>query len=525
MTPRTFTVPSLDKFPNQATDTDPASVGDSVANLPYADLRSLTRSMLNVLTLLNRHPYRVIAREELMATYQIPCARLVRVRPDRPNNPSSEQMRQLMVEMAYGYKHLINDALNTPNWLKNRRQLTHALYFTAKHLSLELFLSFEAYQCKVSNSWRELMSIYHLAEQQNLHQLPVEDRDQASPANATIDHVLKRIVLLRVLDPCCMVSGEARACFDYFNVLASQAQLDKPGNTEPKPGRYLLDLDGLESPQPLTRDGLPKNPNRYRVFNLFPVSRQVHHHLQEMKLNDAPPPEGLQRMRELDPNLVLKRILRSWHERHERHNERVEAFGWLLCGFGLSAVNHFMCATIEATKTDQAADSGVGEEEVNMVQAANIVNRPARYLRIRCRQVNRSLSGICLHLLLPSKLKPKVGQVLLMQEDTSDKHGAYHVGIVRRRLRIDNNTLEAGIHFIQGRILPIGLRQGGGEGGFQPGLWVDRGKQGMSSLLVPPGHFKSRQELEVQLGVPARWLTVQGQVEETPSFERFRFSF
>ncbi len=524
MTPRKFTVPSPDKFPHPATDTDPASVEDSVANLPYADLCGLTRSLLDDLTLLNRHPIKVSTREEIMAAYQIPCARLVRVHPDRPNNPSSNQMRQLMVEMAYGYKHLVNDALNTPNRLTDRRLLTYALYFTAKHLSLELFLSFEAYQCEVSNSWRELMAVYHLAEQQNLHQQQVEDRDQACPANATIGHVLKRIVLLRVLAPCSMVSGEARACYDYFNILASQAQLDKPGNTEPKPGRYLLDLDGLEPPLSLTRDGVSKNPDRYRVFNLFPVSLRVQRHLQDVKLNDAPPPEGLQRMSELDPNLVLKRILRSWHVRQERLNERVEAFGWPLCSFGLRAVNHFLCASIVATEPDQAGASGIGEDEVNLEQAANIVNRPARYLQIRCRQVNRSLSGICLHLLLPSKLKPKVGQVLLMQEDTADKQGTYHVGIVRRRQHIDNDTLEAGIHFIQGRILPIGLRQVDGEGGFQPGLWVDRGKQDMNSLLVPPDHFKPRQELEVEFAVPAKWLTVQDRVEETPSFERFRFS-
>ncbi len=522
MTPHKFSVPTPDYLPNPATDTDPASVEKRIAQLNYTDLRSLTRSLIYELSLLNRHPDTPPAREQIMAVYQVPCARLVRVRPDRPKNPSSEQMRRLMVEMAYGYKHLINEALRTRNWLRYRRQLTHALYFAAKHLSLELFLSYEAYQCKVSNNWRELLAIYRLAEQHQLHRLQVDDRDQANPGNATIGHILKRILLLRLQDPCCMVSGEARTCFDYFNVLASSATLAEPGRAEAMPGRYLLDLDGVDPPQPLTRTELSCNPGRHRVFNLIPVSQQVHDHLQDMELHNAPPPEGLQRMRELNPNLVLKRILRSWHARQERRDEREAVYGWLMCGFGLSAVNHFLSMTARAKLVSQAAHTRPGGEQLKLMQTAKTANPPARYLRIRCRQVNRSPSGMCIHLQLPSALKPKVGQVVLMQEDAPETQDACHVGVVQRRMRIDADNLEAGIHLIQGNILPIELRQLGGRSDFKAAICVERGEQGMDSLLLPPGIFKSGQEVELK--IPARRLMLQEAVDETPSFERFRFS-
>ncbi len=520
MIPRKFTVPATDKIANPSTMTETAQVKAFIGDLPFADSRSLCRSLLDALALLNRHPKKVTNRAAIMQYFQTPCSRLVRIRPDRPGNPESRLMRQLLVEMGYGYKHLINDALRPENLLKSHKQLTRALYFAAKHLSLELFIAFEAYDCKVGNSWRELVAIYRLAEQQNLHQVQVEDPDLAAPSNATLSHVLKRILMLRAHDPSRMVSGEARACYDYFNSLASLAQLSPADLPEKRPGRYLLDFNSLKPPRPASEFAGQSGGDQLRILNLFPVSQRVHEDLQDMKLRKAEPPEGLQGMRELKPTLVLQRILLAWHDKHERIAERQEVFGVLLCAFGLGAVNHFLNDSL--TRPEQQKDQDDADLEVNLESERTGSNRPARYLQIQCRQVNRSQSGICLRLQLPSDVKPKVGQVLLIQ--TNDQQQQFLTGIVRRRQQLEDQTLESGIQLIQGRVLPIGLRIGGGGQPFQPCLWVSRGEKRNHSILAPSGHFKPGQEVEVDVGLPAKRLTLQNKVEEMPSFVRFRFS-
>ena len=523
-----FTVPAPDRYVNPSTDTDPASVQIWIANLPYTDLISVTRSMLRALTLLNRHPARVSARAELMAAYRIPCARLLRVVPGGSNTPSSQELRHLMTEMAYGSKHLINDTLRQSGWLKNRKLLIHALYFAAKHLSLELFLAYESYECMVTNSWRELLALYQLADQQGLAHESVEDRDLAEPTNATISHVLKRILLLRLLDPGHMVPGEARACFDYLNNWASEALLENLGEMNIPAGRYLVDLSGIEAPNPPDPDKRPQNPERYRYFNLIPVTRQVHRQMRQMELSGAQPPEGLQRMHEFSPLMVLKRMLLAWHGRQERRSDRVETFGWMLCGCGLSAVSHLLgrhgsesSGGEKASSREQSAD-----RKTNLSRISTHNGQQIHYTRSRCRQVNRSVSGICIRLQLSEASDPQVGQVLHLEEDMANQPGATYAGIVRHCLRIDADTLNVGIQFIRGATHPISVQArdaAENNDGFHPGLWVDNDQSQPSSILIPRGLYRQGREFIIAGGQPASVIKAEQLLETTPSFERFRF--
>jgi len=520
-----FTVPAPDRTANPATITEPARVRDWVANLPYADLAGVTRAVLEALTRLNRHPHKVTERAELMGAYCIPCARLIRVPLSRPNTPSSREMRQLMTEMAYGYKHLINETLQQSGW-KQRKRLVHSLYFVAKHLSLELFLAYEAYECTVTNSWRELLTIYRQAEQQELLDEPAEDRDQGDPANATINHVLKRILLLKLLDPCRMVPGETRACFDYLNTLASEAVVENLQQMTNPAGRFLLDLNGIDNPAPPDPDKQPQNPERYRYLNLVPVSRQVHQQLQQMEAQGAPPPEGLRHMLQLSPILVLKRMLLAWHSRQERRNARMESFGWMLCGCGLGAAHHFLQQQQNNTSPDSSpADEQSTVEEVDLADIPVQQHQPSQYNRIRCRQINRSVSGICVRLQLPKETNPKVGQVLVLEDEVKDRTGNSYPGIVRRCLRIDEETLEIGIQFIRGETHPIEIRPEDAEEGAaaQPALWVNRGNDRLSSILLPRGLYRKGRRFIVTRGRPGKMIEARQLVETSPSFERFQF--
>lgn len=511
-----FTVPAADRIANPATDTDAADVQQRVTHLPYADPASVADALIKALTLLNRHPERINARADIMAAYRVPCARLMRSVPDKPGAPSSDAMRQLMTEMAYGYKHLINDALSQHSWLKSRKKLSQSLYFGAKYLSLEMFLAFEAYRCQISNSWREILAVYRLAEQQNLHLTPAEDRDQPVPGNATVSHALKRILLLKLQDPCRMMPGEARACFGFINELASQAELENLAAMRNPAGRYLLDLDGAEPPKPPDPDTLPQNPDRFRYLNLLPISRT----LQALSFDSHGGAEGnpgdLSHVPGLEPQQIIKRMLKAWHVSAERRSEREESFGWMLCGCGLAAVNHFLGGPID--------DPG-DDEEVDMQNPSTLAGHPTHYEQVRCRQVNRSSGGMCLRVQIPNSPDPRVGQVLMMREDKPDGSGQWYAGIVRRLLRVDADTLEAGIQFIRGTIRPIQVKVKGegSQGQFQPGIWVDRGDPRISSILVTHGLYQRGREFVLQSNGPAAAIRADQLVESTPGFQRFRF--
>jgi len=514
-----FTVPAADRIADPETAAIAADAGEWIAQLPYADLDSVASSMLRALTLLNRHPDKLAARSEIMSAFRVPCGRLIRTVPDKPKAPSSDLMRQLMLEMAYGYKHLVNDALTQRGWLQHRKRLGQSLYFAAKYLSLEMFLGFEAYQCQPGNSWREMLALYLLAEQQNLHHMAVEDRDQPNPANVSISHAFKRIVLLKLQDPCHLMPGEARACFDYVNEIASQALLEEPSQTPNPAGRYLLDFEGVEPPRPPDPSSFPDDHRRYRCLNLIPISHTVQNQMLACQAQGSAPSQALLHVNGLSPERIMKRMLQSWHAHAERRSEREETFGWVLCGSGLAAVNHFLAAPAEAAHEEE------DEEEVDLQQISTLAGQPVGYGRIRCRQINRSTGGMCIRVQIPSSAEPKVGQVLLLQEERADGSGAWFAGIVRRRTRIDAESVEAGVQFIRGKVRPIAVKPRGeyGDSRFQPAIWVEREDTRHSSVLVGSGQYQRAREFVVKDAEPGAVIRADQLVESTPSFERFRF--
>jgi hypothetical protein len=518
-TPR-FTVPSPDKLVNPATDTDPASVAQWIDHLPYADPVSTVKSVRQALARLNRHPADISCRADIMAHYRLPCARLLKVRADAAQAPNHADLRQLMTEMAHGYKHLANEWLGQRAWLQNRKRLTTALYFAAKYLSLELFLGYEAYYCKPSNSWRELLSLYRLAEEQNLHHEPVQDRDQGNAQQTSIAHALKRIILLRLLDPCHMLPGEARIYFGYLNQLASEALLENLDQPHALAGRYLLDLNSNAMPKPPDPDILPQNPDRFRYLNLLPVSKQVHQQIKRLELRDESPPEDLLRDRQLDPITLLKRMLIAWHGRQERRCERETTFDWLLCGYGLGAMQFF-----QQQQTQEISVSEVVEEDIiaDTAQSFSPQTQSAVYTLIRCRQINRSASGLCLHLARSSNLKPQVGQVVILQRETAQPADGAQAGIIRRMLCVDADTLEAGIQFIRGTTHPIMVRTAGEQGSAQPALWIDGGDGRNSTLMVALAMYQRSQKFIIEGGLPAAVVAVEKLVECTPNFARFLY--
>jgi hypothetical protein len=447
-----------------------------------------------------------------MALYRVPCMRMMRTL-----SSLAGELRRLMAEMAYGYKHLVNESLARPDWLHQRKQLSQALYFAAKYLSLELFLAFESYQYGISAAWNEILIMYRLAEQQNLHHEGVEDRDQSDPGSATISHVFKRITLLRLLDPYHLVPGEARACFEYLNLWASSAVLENLQQMGNPAGRFLLDMEGREPLRPPDPDILPRSADRFRYLNLLPLSRQMQHQLHQQALHEVPLPEGLQQhLHGLDPIQVLRRMLHAWHGRRERRNERRETFGWVWCGCGLDALS----------QSPRGEDGGVGDSMPSeaggqgQTTVARIQPAPSRW--IRCRQVNRSDGGVWIRLQLPAEIGPHVGQALLLQEELAGGRGDRRAGIVRWK-RVDVDTQEIGIQFVPGIVRPILLRpHSSRDFDFQPALLVDQGHSRTNSVFTKQGLYRRGQQLILMGGQLTRVVKLSQLLESTPSFDRFR---
>ena len=505
-----LTVPASDRFENPNVETRPAKVREWVEQLPYANRDGVIDTVIHAVALLNRYPGPVSYRAELMDTYRSPCNHLFKMTPDQIGAPSFQQLRELVVEMAYGYKHVINECLTQKkSWLSNRKKLVTGIYFAVKYLSLDLLMGYECYQCKSDNNWREILPLYTLAEQQNLHLAKIDDPDQSQPDFATVSHLMKRIVLLSLLDPCHLQPMEARISYDYLNLGASLARLEMFGGQADVAGRFLLDMQGVRPARPFDLHDIPSDAGRYRVLNVVPVSKQTHRHLRQIEIDRTPPPGGLQLLRSVDAIQILSRMLKSWHARQDRGSPRQDAFGWVTVVSGIHDIHRFL--------SSRGQSDGLTQRE-NASQS----KRAAKSLR--CHRLNVSESGIALRIALPCDPQPQVGQLLLMQDETDPRKPVLEAGIVRRCLRIDDETLELGVQFIRGRVKAIAFRPVSADSsdtGFQSGLFIHEGADALGSLLVSRGLYQEGREFLIEEGDPAPLVTAIRLIEAGPDFDRF----
>ena len=521
-----FTVPAPDKVENPAVITEPEQLSQWLAALPNANLKKVADQITVSLVHLNRFPTRLSNRLELIEQYRPYLSRLCRISPNDPQAPALPLLRQLMTETAHAYKHVINDQLHHSSWLKGRKSLLTGIYYATKFLSMELLLAYEHYDAKTANAWREILRLYRLAEQQNLHHEKVADDNQPHPEFATTSHLMKRVLLLSLLDPGQLQPHEARICYAYLNQLASSARLEASTAESDLAGRYVLDLEGTPRP-PRLNDLEPDtiDPNRHRLLNLLPVSKQIQQDMRQIQLKEAEPPYGLQHLPHTEAVRILNRILKSWHVHNERQSERYNAYGWVHISIGISSIHNFLQgdpAGHSLSDFEQAADND--EAMVLGVDLPPQRHNHAQYDNLRCRLSNRSQTGIALHIPLPVTNEPKVGQVLLIQESHPEQQEILRIGIVRRCLRPETGTLELGVQYVPGEIKSATVRPitaAEMEPGFQPALMIHHPGNDTYSMLVSRGLFAESRQYIIAEGEPSDKVQAKNLIDSTPGFDWF----
>ena len=522
-----FTVPAPDKVENPGVFTAVGALSSWLDSLPNANAEQMAKQITKALTLLNRYPGE-INRLDLIELYRPYICRLCRISPNKGGALKPALFRQLMTEVAYGYKHVVNQELQQKSWLTGRKKLLTSTYFSIKFLSIELLLAYENYDATTANTWREILRIFAMAEHQDLLSEKVPDQDQAEPQNATVKHLMRRVLLLSLLDPSHLRPNEARTCYDYLNQYASLAKLEPVSENVDPAGRYILDLTSTNPPHLFDQNEGLLDPEKHRLLNLVPVSKQIQEDIREIQSNEGDLPNGIAFLSPTDAVNILKRILKVWHIRQERRSERHSAYGWVQMSIGISSIHHFLqqCDTSKkAADFEQAPD--LDETLVLGIDMQQQAPTHVAYEQLRCRLADRSDGGMALLLPLPVNLEPKVGQLILIQEETEEREAGGKLAIIRRCLRKGKESLEIGVQFIPGRIQTITIRPitpSHVETSFQPAVVVNNGLNRPASMLTSKGLYSEGRHYVVAEGWPAEKVDAESLIESSPGFDWFRLN-
>ncbi len=525
-----FFVPTPDPFENPLVETNPATLRQWATALPFANPDQLSEAVLTSLVRLNRFPGAVRRRDELMEVYSTPVLRLLHGSASRKGSGSLHHLRRVMLEMAYGYSHIANECLASKASRKNMDRLKLAIYYAIKFYLQEYLYACEEFDCRTLHTYREVSRLRTFAEEQKIHLIPVDEGDHPD-VERSIEQQYNRFLLLRLLDPCHLQEGEPRICFEYLDTVASFAHCIPPGRDIDSSGHYVVDRLGEVSPSLFEPDGLENLAQpRFTLFNLNPVSQRIHQLLRSLERSEELRPICMNRLTTQEITNLLARMLKSWHIRLQRESERHTTSGQVSLWTGLQNIYSYLTRDERPVSEEEAEESS----EITMTQAQSLqsLNYDPAKPQLTARRFNQSRSGVALHLTINPNTPSMVGELILISLQAGAGINEWKIGIVKRALNRQGGTLEIGVQFIQGRVVPVSLQSARHspnpveeEAPEQPtycGLYIDQGHTHRSSLIVPKHFFVLGQEYRVEEMIPTPTITPLQMLESTAHFERYR---
>ena len=517
-----------------------------LGQLSAADSLESARDIYQALYTLNRMEIAPKLRMDLMEIYRAPVSQTAGQLHNRLSHASfplshqrfrlAESIRDLNVEMAYGYKLTLSDleSIKMPVWGKSSMR-AQAIFRSIHYLGNVILRSMYNYLAYPKGTWKELHELYRYAESVKcLEDSVIEFRGEAK-RTSTIEKRYKEILLLGLSDPYQMPQGQCGQVNNFVYRWADLATISTPsGNPLLKRGGYRISLD-QDSPGScvdLDRSPLPESGNSIRVMDIHPLLDNVTSMIRRIETG-TPASEldiGSECLEQacLD---MLERLGNSWSGKKKRQSARLRMSGMASVCSGINAIHYFLTKSqgFDAKKfgagamsspvllSDKGAAGGpIAETDCTSFGVASweVVDASAGGALIR----GRENSGISV----------KIGDLItLMDPGAKSKFKLFAVRWMKEK---GSEGLEVGLELMSSSIASILVGEERGAGGFVPGLMLDKVTSGSKMLprtLVLKKNVRGKQkdiELIEQSDTRSKWVRVLEVVDKTNSYERVSFA-
>jgi hypothetical protein len=555
-------------------ETDPRYARAWLDSLPLADPEEAAREIYQSLYTLNRQELDPQPRFDLMELYA-PAVSTVSgslqnhfLHLPFPLPPRKRQLaefvRQIHMEMAYGYKGCLNhlDRIRLP-W--NRRHIAPVASERAmRYLGEVLAASYQAYMPYPQGVWREIHTLYRYAEARGFDSEPVNGAREPA-AGTTIRQRYLQTLLLGLTGPYRLAQGEGAQIAQFLAHWADKAVVQRELNVANPVGHFLVDLDADAPPAPYPRESRLATNDSLRVLNTIELVRQVHHFLGRLQKGEAARNLGLG-VDCLDAACLdlLRRLVRAWalvpRRQHSRLKRRSSVF---LCA-GLGAVHffangqkpfHLPIEIAAGSSSDRprsllanldAAPPGDGEEADQIYIALDepdavadstadaqsglaLMTSPSESWRVdRWRVRDLSPNGLLLARSGEAMTHVRVGDPLGIQRMGDVSH--WSIGVVRWMKSVDASSHEMGVELLAPHGKPVALWPANAHG--------VRDSQALALLLPAVETMPRPTTLLVARGVyqpdlifylydaagPAQRVRLLKQLERTGAYEQVLFA-
>lgn len=557
--------------PSGPVETRVKEVQQWLSSLPLADSLATSQLLFHNLYALNRMSLDAKGRLEIMELYHRPVSAVTGslqttfARVSLPLSSKKRQLavflRQLQMEMAYGYKFVVRDMLSSSVLWGKKAALPLVIERAIQYLGEVLLHSYHVYMPCPPGVWREIHALYRYAEEHALHtELVVGSREDAAE-KVTINRSYLQAVLLGLCGPYQLPQNECVQVNGFLANWAEKATISTDLSIDSPVGCFLIDLTA-DLPAMLFPRDIKLKPAAYlRVLSAVELARIVHEDIN--RLQKGASPQSLRMGVEcIDAACLdmLRRMIRFWGMAARRQfSRRTTRARFLSVCAGVNALHFFSdgqrsfsppddkLSALAADEHENPFPSNVsvptpGEDDgVAMIDLDALIAEPEpafvadanasmtqevfRISRWKIRDESAGGLSLVWDETLPTHVR--VGDLLgLLDEETNQ----WRAAVARWLKSEDVSHMEVGVEMLAPGVKPVAVRSIG-EGTHTPTHVVQAlmlpavaALHQPATLLVSPGFCQAGNDIYLLTGdEQPRRVRVMRLLERTGAFEQILF--
>lgn len=548
-----LSIPEMDDTDMTVVETKPSKAERWLGELPLLNAAETGHKILSSLAAMNRMPLDDKIRLKLLEIYREPVARLCTELKSEyigqalplsdKGFTSAKRARDLQVEMGYGYKRLVLNAVGSFKDRPSTRSMSSLALIAhraIRYLAESLVKSYQFYSKAPENTWREIHKLYELADAYGVIDNPVADPLNTATPHSNVSNVYKQALLVDFSDPYHLPVKLVDLIQHYLNRWAALATLEvaKPGPA--KNCQFLVDFHGNRAGEIMFPSEATFDKQQYRILSTVEIARNVHAQLTLIHRGEKPAPDGLHQDFFEGEYIqdMLKRLISSWGVIPKRSFSRTQKKGTFVdVAIGVRAINHwlnggreFILSSDFVGPMPQVRIPAGGKyftiEDSNQSGSENqTVEIDPELIFASWSVVDESAGGLAIAKDQVKHQQIRVGDLIAVRSPDS---GFWEVSSIRWVKTSESGSLEIGMKRISPIARPVLVKMIGKdqvETDFMPAISVPelkalKQKQG---LLTHKGLFKPAQELFFDDGYRLIKLRTTKLIESTPVFEYFEY--
>ena len=566
-----------------ATPSHPRKLKKKIAALPNSNMGELTRQTFAILRDLNRQTMPSKHRLEDMEMLR-PLAREIfnnlqkyfvnRTLPLPEKSQKIVNLNQsILQELVYGYAIIASEAANNTDQKVDNKTLTIAICRAINYLSEILLRASEVYTLSPEHLWSDVHQLYDFAESRGIADKTVIDNEK-TPEKITIANSYKQILLFNLSRPIALRQRDSNRVYNELFEWVKLCTLHNKVTEEMIDRVFCMHINEDRPPHYLNRTDL-ESGDSIRVLN---ASKLVIHikelqaerkkEKQKLALGDEIPLETLnalvfswgvnakRRFSRADRNehiyvaIGLKKIARAINDSYKDDTGIDTKSGFVRTStstmqdpdFTLESISYEENSGLQGYVTHTEIGAGENnnwdlvargraltdtyEKQQNMLNQGPMANT-RKNIDDHWQIVNVSAGGYCLRWNSDEPSKAQIGELIALQEFSSNKDFEWRIGVIRWMQYTDEHGLEIGVQVISPKVITASAQRVNRPNEIPFDCLMLPGVKAIKqapSIILPSHAFKTGDKLNIQALNSKIGITLIDTREHTGSFTQFTYS-